>query len=120
MDRFKMLPIGIEDFKEIITQNFYYIDKTNMINELLNNWSKVNLFTRPRRFGKTMALEMLEAYYEIDINSKNLFKGLEIEQNNSFEEHLNKYNIIYINISDILDKCNGAENLVKYLKIVFC
>ncbi|MCD7715737.1 MAG: AAA family ATPase, partial [Lachnospiraceae bacterium] len=48
------MPIGIEDFAEIITQGFYYVDKTGMIKELLSNWGKVNLFTRPRRFGKSI------------------------------------------------------------------
>ena len=53
------LPIGIEDFKEIRTEGFYYVDKTGMITELLNSWSKVNLFTRPRRFGKSLNMNML-------------------------------------------------------------
>ena len=52
------LPIGIEDFKEIRTEGFYYVDKTGMITELLNNWGKVNLFTRPRRFGKSLNMSM--------------------------------------------------------------
>ena len=52
------LPIGIEDFKEIRTEGFYYVDKTGLITELLNNWGKVNLFTRPRRFGKSLNMSM--------------------------------------------------------------
>ena len=55
------LPIGIEDFKEIRTEGFYYVDKTGMITELLNNWGKVNLFTRPRRFGKSLNMSMLKS-----------------------------------------------------------
>ena len=54
MERKKKLPIGIEDFEEIIEQDFYYADKTGFIKELLDNWGKVNLFTRPRRFGKSL------------------------------------------------------------------
>lgn len=57
------LPIGIEDFEEIRTEGFYYIDKTGLITELLNNWSKVNLFTRPRRFGKSLNMNTLKYFF---------------------------------------------------------
>lgn len=57
--RQKKLPIGIEDFEELQTENFYYVDKTNLIKELLNHWAKVNLFTRPRRFGKSLNMSIL-------------------------------------------------------------
>ena len=63
MDRKKMLPIGVEDFKKIRTSNYYYIDKTEMIRELLGNLGDVNLFTRPRRFGKTLNMSMLEYFF---------------------------------------------------------
>ena len=59
------LPVGIEDFKEIRRQGFYYIDKTKLIEQLLDNWGKVNLFTRPRRFGKTLNMSMLRCFFEI-------------------------------------------------------
>ena len=59
----KKLPIGIDSFEKIIRHNFYYVDKTEMITELLHNWGEVNLFTRPRRFGKSMTANMLVAYY---------------------------------------------------------
>lgn len=57
------LPIGIEDFEEIRTEGFYYVDKTGLITELLNNWGKVNLFTRPRRFGKSLNMNMLKYFF---------------------------------------------------------
>ena len=71
----KKLPVGIEDFEEIRTEGFYYIDKTGLIRDLLNNWGKVNLFTRPRRFGKTQNMSMLKNFFEIGAD-KTLFDGL--------------------------------------------
>ena len=59
------LPVGIEDFKEIIQEDFYYIDKTKLLEQLLDRWGKVNLFTRPRRFGKTLNMSMLRYFFEI-------------------------------------------------------
>ena len=63
MGKEKKLPIGIEDFEEIRTEDFYYVDKTDLITELLDNWSKVNLFTRPRRFGTSLNMSMLKAFF---------------------------------------------------------
>lgn len=71
------LPIGIENFEEIRTAGFYYVDKTGLIRDLLENWGKVNLFTRPRRFGKTLNMSMLKCFFEQGC-SKALFDGLEI------------------------------------------
>ena len=61
--RKKKLPIGIENFEKLRLENFYYIDKTGLIRELLNNWGEVNLFTRPRRFGKSLNMSMLECFF---------------------------------------------------------
>lgn len=63
------LPVGIEDFQEIRRLGFYYVDKTKLIEQLLENWGKVNLFTRPRRFGKTLNMSMLRYFFEIGTNS---------------------------------------------------
>ena len=63
------LPVGIEDFREIRRLGFYYIDKTKLIEQLLDNWGKVNLFTRPRRFGKTLNMSMLRYFFEIGTDS---------------------------------------------------
>ena len=73
----KKLPIGIDGFEKIRTNDFYYIDKTRFIAELLHNWGEVNLFTRPRRFGKTLNMSMLKCFFEIGSN-RALFDGLQI------------------------------------------
>ena len=65
MDNRLKLPVGIEDFEEIRKEGFYYIDKTKLIEQLLMNWGKVNLFTRPRRFGKTLNMSMFKSFFEI-------------------------------------------------------
>ena len=71
------LPVGIEDFQEIRKEGFYYVDKTKLIEQLLENWGKVNLFTRPRRFGKTLNMSMLHHFFEIG-SDQPLFDGLYI------------------------------------------
>lgn len=75
----KMLPIGIESFEEIRSGSFYYIDKTGLIRDLLNNRSKVTLFTRPRRFGKSLNMSMLKSFFEIGTDPQ-LFDGLAISR----------------------------------------
>lgn len=77
--RIKKLPVGIENFAEIRTEGFYYVDKTSMIRDLLNKWSKVNLITRPRRFGKSLNMSMLKTFLEIGCD-KTLFNGLAISE----------------------------------------
>lgn len=72
MDTTLKLPVGIEDFQEIRRLGFYYIDKTKLIEQLLEQWGKVNLFTRPRRFGKTLNMSMLRCFFEIGTD-KTLF-----------------------------------------------
>ena len=84
------LPVGIEDFQEIRRLGFYYVDKTKLIEQLLENWGKVNLFTRPRRFGKTLNMSMLRYFFEIGTD-RTLFDGLYISQNKQLcEEYLGK------------------------------
>lgn len=73
----KKLPVGVENFEELRTEDFYYVDKTGLIRELLNHWGKVNLFTRPRRFGKSLNMSMLKYFFEYGCN-ETLFEGLEI------------------------------------------
>lgn len=75
----KKLPIGIENFEELRSEDFYYIDKTGLIRELLNSWGKVNLFTRPRRFGKSLNMSMLEHFFSWN-GDKSIFDGLEISK----------------------------------------
>lgn len=69
------LPVGIDDFKKLRQSDFYYIDKTRLIEQLLQNWGEVNLFTRPRRFGKTLNMSMLKNFFELGVD-QSLFEGL--------------------------------------------
>ena len=69
MKRTVKLPIGIENFEKIRTEGFYYVDKTGLITELLNNWGEVNLFTRPRRFGKSLNMSMLKYFFSYDCDT---------------------------------------------------
>ena len=92
------LPMGIENFREIRRQKFYYVDKTALIRKLLENWGKVNLFTRPRRFGKTLNMSMLKCFFEIGSDSA-LFDGLEISKETQLcEEYLGKFPVISITL----------------------
>ena len=95
------LPVGIEDFEEIRKEGFYYIDKTGLIRDLLNNWGKVNLFTRPRRFGKTLNMSMLKYFFEIGAD-KSLFDGLAISQETALcEEYFGKFPVIFISLKGV-------------------
>ena len=97
----KKLPVGIEDFEEIRKEGFYYIDKTGFICDLLNNWGKVNLFTRPRRFGKTLNMSMLKNFFEIGAD-KTLFDGLMISKETALcERYMGKYPVIFISLKGV-------------------
>ena len=97
----KKLPVGIDDFGKLRREDFYYIDKTGLIRDLLNNWGEVNLFTRPRRFGKTLNMSMLKCFFEIGTD-KTLFDGLEISQETALcEEYMGKYPVIFISLKDV-------------------
>ena len=92
------LPIGIEDFKEIRTDDFYYVDKTGLITELLNNQGKVNLFTRPRRFGKSLNMSMLQYFFEYGCQST-LFDGLAVVGEQELcERYMGKFPVILITL----------------------
>ena len=97
----KRLPVGFDDFKEIRENEFYYVDKTKLIEELLQNWGKVNLFTRPRRFGKTLNMSMLKNFFEIGMD-KRLFEGLYISGKKELcEEYMGKYPVIFLSLKGI-------------------
>ena len=83
MNKKVKLPIGIENFEKIRTNGFYYADKTGLIKELLDNWGEVNLFTRPRRFGKSLNMNMLRYFFEYGCNSE-LFEGLAISRETDY------------------------------------
>ena len=96
-----MLPIGIEEFNEIRNGKFYYIDKTGLIEQLLGQWGKVNLFTRPRRFGKTLNMSMLRYFFEIGTD-KTLFDGLSISENAELcREYMGKFPVIFLSFKDV-------------------
>lgn len=95
------LPVGIENFEDIRRSGFYYIDKTMFIEQFLNTWSEVTLFTRPRRFGKTLGMSMLRSFFEIGTD-KSLFDGLYISQNKSLcDEHMGKYPVIFLTLKGV-------------------
>lgn len=100
-DIIKKLPIGIDSFEKIRAEDFYYIDKTGLIHDLLNNWGEVNLFTRPRRFGKTLNMNMLKAFFEIGCD-KTLFDGLKIMQDTELcESYMGKYPVISVSLKGV-------------------
>ncbi|MCD7819276.1 MAG: AAA family ATPase, partial [Lachnospiraceae bacterium] len=97
----KKMPIGVDDFAEMMTQGFYYVDKTGMIKELLENWGKVNLFTRPRRFGKSVNMSMLKYFFEIGTNPE-LFDGLEISKEAKLcGEYMGRYPVISVSLKQV-------------------
>ena len=105
----KKLPIGIDGFEKIRTNDFYYVDKTLFIKELLQNWGEVNLFTRPRRFGKSLNMSMLKCFFEIG-SEPALFDGLGImQEKNLCEEYMGKFPVISISLKSVDGlKCESA------------
>ena len=101
----KKLPIGIEDFEKLRQYDFYYVDKTGLMKELLQNWGEVNLFTRPRRFGKSLNMSMLKYFFEIGSDPA-LFEGLEISKEKQLcEEYMGKFPVISISLKGINAEC---------------
>lgn len=101
MEKQLKLPIGIEDFTDIRKLGFYYVDKTGLIKELLENWGRVNLFTRPRRFGKTLNMSMIKSFFEIGCD-RSLFDGLTIaEEGQLCEEYMGKFPVISISLKSV-------------------
>ena len=97
----KKLPVGIENFREFYTEDFYYVDKTMFIKELLLNWGKVNLFTRPRRFGKSLNMSMLKCFFEIG-SDPSVFDGLKImQEKNLCEAYMGKFPVISISLKSV-------------------
>lgn len=95
------LPIGIDDFEKIRKNGFYYVDKTNLIEQLFSNWGEVNLFTRPRRFGKTLNMSMLKSFFEIGADPT-LFEGLYISKNKQLcDEHMGKHPVIFLSLKNV-------------------
>ena len=97
----KKLPIGIDDFAKLRQDDFYYVDKTGLIRDLLNNWGEVNLFTRPRRFGKSLNMSMLENFFSIEGN-RHIFDGLEISKDSALcDAYMQQFPVISISMKGI-------------------
>ena len=114
--RKKAIPVGIEDFKELIQEGYYYIDKTLLIDEMLINKSKVTLFTRPRRFGKTLNMSMLKYFFDVKNKEENkkLFENLKVS-NSEYMSEQGKYPVIFISLKDL--KGDTWEECLKRLKL---
>ena len=97
----KKLPVGIDSFEKLRREDFYYVDKTRLIIDLLKNWGEVNLFTRPRRFGKTLNMSMLKSFFEIGTD-KTLFDGLAIsEEKELCEAYMGKFPVVFVSLKDV-------------------
>lgn len=111
------LPVGIEDFQEIRRNGFYYIDKTGLIEQLLDSWGKVNLFTRPCRFGKSLNMSMLRYFFEIGTDMT-LFNGLHIMQRKDlFDEHMGRFPVVFLTLKGV-DGLTFEKATNKLIKIV--
>ena len=97
----RKLPVGIENFEQLRREDFYYVDKTGLIRDLLNNWGSVNLFTRPRRFGKTLNMSMLKHFFEIGAD-RTLFDGLAISKETALcEKYMGKYPVVFVSLKGV-------------------
>ncbi len=111
------LPVGIEDFQEILRNGFYYIDKTGLIEQLLDSWGKVNLFTRPCRFGKSLNMSMLRYFFEIGTD-KTLFDGLHILQRKDLcDEYMGRFPVVFLTLKGV-DGLTFEKATNKLIKIV--
>ena len=117
MSKYLRLPVGAEDFREIREKNLYYVDKTRLIEQIFEEFSKVTLFTRPRRFGKTLNMSMLRYFFEIG-TEKSLFDGLYIAQNEQLcEEHMGKHPVIFISLKDV-EGLNFDQAQYRFVEII--
>ena len=120
--RKKAVPVGIEDFERIINEDYYYVDKTMLIEELLINRAPVTLFTRPRRFGKTLNMSMIKSFFDIKNKEENkkLFENLKIS-NSEYMSEQGKYPVIFISLKDLKGN-SWKENFIlikKYIKNIY-
>ncbi|MCD8096103.1 MAG: AAA family ATPase, partial [Ruminococcus sp.] len=119
MNQYKPIPIGVEDFKEIIDKGSYYVDKTKMIQELLDNSAKVYLFTRPRRFGKTLNISMLQRFFEkTDEDNSYLFDGLNISKaGEKYMSYQGQYPVISLSLKS-MKQANFCDSFVLFKKSI--
>ena len=113
----KKLPVGIENFEEIRTEDFYYVDKTGLISNLLDNWSKVNLFTRPRRFGKTLNMSMLKSFFSIGADPS-LFSGLNISiEKELCDKYMGAFPVIFLTLKGV-DGLSYTDALTRLKEVI--
>ena len=113
------LPVGIENFEEIRRDNFYYVDKTKLIeylNDRLSTEDKCLAVSHARRFGKSHAAGMIDAYYSLGCDSTELFDGTKISESADYKKYMNKYNVIHLDIASVWDFYK--EDLVESIKII--
>ncbi len=113
----KKLPIGLSDFRKLIRDNNYFVDKSMLISELISSNAQVLLMPRPRRFGKTLNLSMIRYFFEEGEDSSHLFEGLKIKETKEFKEHINRYPVIFLSFKDIKsstieDTLEGISDLI--------
>ena len=117
MGRKIKLPVGVDDFKKIRHDKLYYIDKTKLLEQLLDSWGEVNLFTRPRRFGKTLNMSMLRYFFEIGTD-ESLFDGLYIKNNKKIcEEYMGKFPVIFISLKNV-EGLDFETALYRFVEII--
>ena len=114
------IPVGISNFEKIRNGGFYYIDKTGLIAELVRSSAEVTLITRPRRFGKTLGMSMLESFFDIRKDSKKLFDGLEIShQKNLCEKWMNQWPVVFLSLKNLNNNCLLPQRLTLLLLASF-
>ena len=115
----KDLTSSVYTFEKLIQGDFLYVDKTELLkftNSVLFGEQKDKCVSRPRRFGKSMTANMLVAYYSKGCESKKLFDGLKLAEEQGYKEHLNKYNVIHINMIDFLSRAESMDGLIDYMQ----
>ena len=113
----KKLPVGIDSFEKLRKEDFYYIDKTGLIIDLLNNWGEVNLFTRPRRFGKTLNMSMLKSFFEIGAD-RTLFDGLAISRETALcEAYMGRFPVVFVSLKGV-DGLTFEEAESRFIEII--
>ena len=111
------LPVGIEDFAEIRQAGVYYVDKTKFIEQMLDGWGKVNLYTRPRRFGKTLNMSMLNCFFSHQYAERaDLFEGLSVWEKEDYRAIQGKYPVIFLSFADVKQD-NYRDAIYKIKKI---
>ena len=114
----KKLPVGIDNFEKLRKEDFYYVDKTGLIVDLLNSWGEVNLFTRPRRFGKTLNMSMFKSFFETG-GDKSIFDGLAVAQDKALcDRYMGKYPVVFISLKGV-DGTNFEEAYERLRNVIF-